>query len=111
MDPADKTPTPSTGTNATDDLPALAVAAYEATLREREPAAAESEAGEAERAVASDPQLMLEVERWIVQKTEQLRGQQAALGAARRESDAGLARADALSRELGAATATLEALK
>jgi DNA repair exonuclease SbcCD ATPase subunit len=112
MDPADTTPSPSKGIDATDELPALDVAAYEAAQRAGESAPAEPEAAEAGRApVPPDSELMLEVERWIVQKTEQLRGQQVALRAARRESNAGLARADALSRELGATTASLEALK
>jgi chromosome segregation ATPase len=53
---------------------------------------------------------MSEVERWIVQKTEELRAQQAALRAAQRERTAGVARVDALSRELAATSENLEAL-
>jgi chromosome segregation ATPase len=112
---------------ATDELPALDVAAYEAEVAARE--AAESAAsgltltgnelpvteardncatGAASR--AADADVMSEVERWIVQKTEELRAQQVALRAAQRERTAGVARVDALSRELAATSENLEAL-
>jgi chromosome segregation ATPase len=117
----------STELEATSELPALDVAAYEAEVVAREAteppgsgvtatggdgSAAEApdncEAHAAPR--VADADVMLEVERWIVQKAEELRAQQAALRVAQRERTAGVARADALSRELGATSANLEAL-
>ena len=117
----------STELEATDELPALDVAAYEAELAAREatepPASGVTTTGsdgsaaeapdncEADAAPrVADADVMLEVERWIVQKTEELRAQQAALRVAQHERTAGVARADALSRELGATSADLEAL-
>jgi len=117
----------STELEATDELPALDVAAYEAELAAREatepPASGVTTRGsdgsaaeapdncEADAAPrVGDADVMLEVERWIVQKTEELRAQQAALRVAQHERTAGVARADALSRELGATSANLEAL-
>ena len=118
---------PTTVLEATDELPALDVAAYEAEVAARE--AAESAAsgltltgnelpvaeardncatGAASR--VADADVMSEVERWIVQKTEELRAQQVALRAAQRERTAGVARVDALSRELAASSENLEAL-
>jgi chromosome segregation ATPase len=117
----------STELDATDELPALDVAAYEAEVAAREatePAASgvtatgsDGSAGEApdncEADAAprvADADVMLEVEHWIVQKTEELRAQQSALRVAQLERTAGVARVDALSRELGATSANLEAL-
>ena len=116
----------STELEATDELPALDVAAYEAELAARETAARSSvvtatandisaaeapdNCGAATTPRAADTDVMLEVERWIVQKTEELRAQQAALRVAQRERTASVARADALSRELGSTSANLEAL-
>jgi chromosome segregation ATPase len=57
-----------------------------------------------------DPDLMLEVERWILQKSEELCAQQAALRIGQRERTAGVARGDAQSRELGVTSTNLEAL-
>src|ERR1700751_5707910 len=117
----------ATGLEATDEFPALDVAAYEAEVAARE-AAVPPESGViatgsdgsateprdnlvADHAPpAANADGMLEIERWIVQKTEELRAQQAALRAARRERTAGVACADAQIRELGATTANLEAL-
>jgi len=117
----------STELEATHELPALDVAAYEAEVVAHEatepPAIGVTATGsDGSAAVAPDnceadaaprvagADVMLEVERWIVQKTEELRAQQAALRVAQRERTAGVARADALSRELGATSANLEAL-
>jgi chromosome segregation ATPase len=103
---------PARGPDGTDELPALDVAAYEAAHPELKTAAVEPEPAPAQPPPpTADSELMLEVERWIVQKTEQLRAQQAELRVAKRERNAGAARADALSRELGATSANLEALK
>jgi chromosome segregation ATPase len=115
------------GLDATDQLPALDVAAYEAEIAARQaaapPASDGTETGSDGSAVegrddsesearprVADTDLMVEVERWIVQKSEELRAQQAALRVAQRERTTGVARADALSRELGATSASLEAL-
>ena len=117
----------STELEATAELPALDVAAYEAEVLAREaaetpdggvtaagsdgPAAEAPDDCAAEAAPRmADAEVMLEVERWIVQKTEELRAQQAALRVAEHERTAGAARADALSRELGATSADLAAL-
>lgn len=115
------------GLDATDQLPPLDVAAYEAEIAAREAAApppsdvtetgsdGSAAEGPDDSETAAGPQvadtdLMVEVERWIVQKSEELRAQQVALRVAQRERTAGVARADALSRELGATSAGLEAL-
>jgi golgin subfamily B member 1 len=117
----------STELDTTDELPALDVAAYEAELLARESAApAESAVTATGRDVstaeapasrggdaaspAADADVMLEVERWIVQKTEELRAHQTELRAAQRERSADAARADALGRELAETSAKLEAL-
>ena len=117
----------STELETTDELPALDVAAYEAELLARESAApAESAVTATGRDVstaeapasrggdaaspAADADVMLEVERWIVQKTEELRAHQTELRAAQRERSADAARADALGRELAETSAKLEAL-
>ncbi|HXI67224.1 MAG TPA: FHA domain-containing protein [Steroidobacteraceae bacterium] len=113
--------------DATDELPALDPAAYEAQVlagdAAQAPASGPRGTGEVPPAAAvdeddgddamppvPDADVMLEVERWIVQKSEELRAQQAALSLAQRERTAGMARADALSRELGETSANLEAL-
>ncbi|MGH8316468.1 MAG: FHA domain-containing protein [Steroidobacteraceae bacterium] len=58
----------------------------------------------------ADPEVMLAVEHWIVQKTEELRAHHDALSLAQRERTAAVARAGALSRELAETSANLEAL-
>ena len=113
--------------DATAELPALDPAAYEAEVASRQVADSSAcGATPAEREVAAaeesddhgadaaprvfDADFMVEVERWIAQKSDELRAQQAALRDARRGLTAGVASADALSRELGANNADLEAL-
>src|SRR6516164_7068136 len=128
MDSPDITaPRPSTVLDATAELPALDPAAYEAEVASRQVADSSAcGATPAEREVAAaeesddhgadaaprvfDADFMVEVERWIAQKSDELRAQQAALRDARRGLTAGVASADALSRELGANNADLEAL-
>jgi chromosome segregation ATPase len=117
----------STELDATDELPALDPAAYEAELASRQatessgsgvsPAGRDVSGAEPFDNCETDPapqvldaDLMLEVERWIAQKSDELRAQQTALRVAQRERTADVARADALSRELGATSANLEAL-
>jgi chromosome segregation ATPase len=103
---------PAGGPDGTDELPVLDVAAYEAAHPELKSAASEPEPPAPQPPPpAADSELMSEVERWIVKKTEQLRAQQAELRAAKHEHNAGAARAGALSRELGATSANVEALK
>ena len=110
--PDSASPNPASGPDPTDELPALDVAAYEAAHPELKSAATEPEPVAVQPPPpAADSELMSEVERWIVQKTEQLRAQQAELRVAKHERNAGAARADALSRELGATSANVEALK
>ena len=128
MDSPDITaPRPSTVLDATDELPALDPAAYEAEVASRQvaepsacgvtPAGREVPAAEELDDYRDDaaPQVfdaafMVEAERWIAQKSDELRAQQAALRDARRGRTAGVESADALSRELGANSANLEAL-
>src|SRR6516165_6666595 len=128
MDSPDITaPRPSTVLDATDELPALDPAAYEAEVASRQvaepsacgatPAGREVPAAEELDDYRDDaaPQVfdaafMVEAERWIAQKSDELRAQQAALRDARRGRTAVVASADALSRELGANSANLEAL-
>jgi len=119
---------PSIDLEPTNELPLLDAAAYEREGLSREPSepppdsravATASDASEAEvpdhpganpAPPAADPDFMLAVEHWIAQKAEQLRAHQAALTLAQRERTAGVARADALRRELGQTSADLAAL-
>jgi len=127
MDSPDITaPRPSTVLDATTELPALDPAAYEAEVASRqvaEPSACEVTPTGREVSAAEelddygadaaprvfDADYMVEVERWIARKSEELRAQQAAL-VAQRGRTAGVARADAPSREPGANSANLDAL-
>ncbi|MGB6485523.1 MAG: FHA domain-containing protein [Steroidobacteraceae bacterium] len=128
MNPPKTTARPSVDLDATDELPVLDVAAYEAATlslespgatesrgpaTESDPPAAGSPAPElrvpnAAPAVA-DPDVMSSVEHWIVEKTEELRALPDALSLAQSERAAAVARAGALSRELAETNANLEA--
>ncbi len=128
MNPPKTTARPSVDLDATDELPVLDVAAYEAATlslespgatesrgpaTESDPPAAGSPAPElrvpnAAPAVA-DPDVMSSVEHWIVEKTEELRALHDALSLAQSERAAAVARAGALSRELAETNANLEA--
>ena len=111
----------STELDATDELAALDPVAYQAEVASRQaaepgigasPAEAEGPDNcEAEPAPqVLDADAMLEVERWIAQKSDELRAQQTAPRVVQRHRTAGVVHADALSRELGATSADLEAL-
>jgi chromosome segregation ATPase len=129
MNPPKTTARPSVDLDATDELPVLDVAAYEAATLSLEPAgaadsrmpAAESDAPAAgspapdlrvpnAAPAVADPDVMSSVEHWIVEKTEELRALHDALNLAQRERAAAVARAGALSRELAETNANLEAL-
>ncbi|MHB8811790.1 MAG: FHA domain-containing protein [Steroidobacteraceae bacterium] len=130
MKPQKTTARPSADLDATDEFPVLDAAAYEAESLSREPAepsdgsaaTTESDPCGAESsapdhlppnavAAVADSDVMLAVEHWIVQKTEELRGQHDALSVAQREGTAAVARASELNRELAEASANLETLK
>jgi chromosome segregation ATPase len=117
----------STELDATAELPALDLATYQAeaappravessdvastpAVQQVSAAEASADCGADAAPRAFDADVIVEVERWITQKSNELLAQQAALRAAQRERTAGVARADALSRELGATSANLEAL-
>jgi chromosome segregation ATPase len=127
MKPPKTTARPSVDLDATDELPVLDTAAYEAevlsreaagpsnsrsTATESDPVAAGSPAPEQGVANAAPPvaDSLVAVEHWIVEKTEELRAHHDALSLAQRERNAAVARADALSRELAETSANLEAL-
>jgi chromosome segregation ATPase len=132
MNPPKTTARPSVDLDATDELPVLDVAAYEAATlsletagatdsrvpaTESDPPAAGSPAPDlrvpnaAPTAPAvADPDVMSSIEHWIVEKTEELRALHDALSLAQRERAAAVARAGALSRELAETNANLEAL-
>src|SRR5579863_8148670 len=115
MKPQKTTARPSADLDATDEFPVLDAAAYEAESLSREPAepsdgsaaTTESDPRGAESsapdhlppnavAAVADSDVMLAVEHWIVQKTEELRGQHDALSVAQREGTAAVARASEL---------------
>lgn len=124
-----KTPArPSVDLDATDELPVLDTAAYEAELLSREspepaegwPVASES-APDAEQPapsrpiahaapIVADTEVMSAVERWIMEKTEELRAHHESLSLAQSERSTAVTRAGALSRELAEKNAALEAL-
>jgi chromosome segregation ATPase len=117
---------PSVDLDATDELPVLDPAAYEAALLSRDPTAPSDGSTESDPTAAGSPPLdhlvpnaapavadtdaILAVENWIVQKTEELRAHHDALSLAERERIAAVARAGALSRELAEKSANLEVL-
>jgi chromosome segregation ATPase len=122
-----KTPArPSVDLDATDELPVLDTAAYEAELLSRESAepadgrgsATESPPDAAQTApihpianaapIVADAEAMSAVERWIMEKTEELRAHHESLSLAQSERSAAVARAGALSRELAEKNAALE---
>jgi chromosome segregation ATPase len=129
MKPQKTTARPSVDLDATDELPALDVAAYEAEVLSREPAGPSASGATATESApsapgspapeprlpnaapaAADSDVMVAVEHWIVQKTEDLRAHHDALSHAQRERTAAVTRAGALSRELAETSANLEAL-
>src|SRR5262252_4796977 len=92
----------ATNLDATDELPALDPAAYEAQILASDaaepPASLASGTGKVSPAMAKDDEngddiipplpdadIILEIERWIVQKSKKLRAQQTALSLAQRE--------------------------
>ncbi|MFZ0549871.1 MAG: hypothetical protein WAM21_03605, partial [Steroidobacteraceae bacterium] len=129
MNSANTTARPSVDLDATDELPVLDVAAYEAEALSRataEPSGGETTVAESDPPAAASPppdthvpnatppapdaDVMSSVEHWIVQKTEELRGHYDALSLAQRERNTAVARAGTLSRQLAETTANLEAL-
>jgi chromosome segregation ATPase len=124
-----KTPArPSVDLDATDELPVLDTAAYEAellSLESAEPADGWASASESPPDTAqatpihpianatpmvADGEVMSAVERWILEKTEELRAQHESLSLAQSERAAAVTRAGALSRELAEKTEALETL-
>lgn len=114
--------------DATDELPVLDATAYEAGLLSREPEGPSDSAVEKSDPPAAelpapehridnaappvvDSDVMLAVEHWIVQKTEELRAHHDALSLVQRERSAAMERADRLDRELAEASTNLEALR
>jgi chromosome segregation ATPase len=126
MNPPKTTARPSVDLDATDELPVLDPAAYEAEILSREAAVPSDSSAEPDPSAAgssapehripnavppvADSEAILAVESWIVQKTEELRAHHDALSLAQRERIAAVARAGALSRELAEKSANLEAL-
>jgi chromosome segregation ATPase len=132
MNPPKTTAQPSVDLDATDELPVLDVAAYEAEVLSREPAGAADDRATAAKSdplaegtatlehiergkpnAASrptDPDVVLAVEHWIAEKTEELRATHDALSLAQHERTAAMARAGALSRELAETSASFAAL-
>ena len=118
---------PSIDLESTAELPALDAVAHETEVISQEPAepsdgtpratrcadpatGAGDDCGADASSFVADPDVMWAVEHWIAQKAEELRAHQSALRTAQRERTAGVARADALSRQLGETSANLEAL-
>jgi pSer/pThr/pTyr-binding forkhead associated (FHA) protein len=129
MNPPKTTARPSVDLDATDELPVLDPAAYEAEVLAREsaepthddtatqpalPGAAAAPVADrgAPNAAppAADADVVLAVEHWIAEKTEELRAHHDALSLAQHERTAAMARAGALSRELAETSANFEAL-
>jgi DNA repair exonuclease SbcCD ATPase subunit len=129
MNPPKTTARPSVDLDATDELPVLDPAAYEAELLSREsvgtpddgatatqPALPAAVSPTPDRGVpsaapsAADADVMLAIEHWIAEKTEELRAHHDALSLAQHERTAAVARAGALSRELAETSANFEAL-
>ncbi len=128
MKPSNTPARSSVDLDATDELPVLDAAAYEAELLSREstePADGSTTISEAPTAatqpapiqpsanpapVVADGEVMSAVERWLMEKTEELRAHHESLSLAQSERSAAVTRADALSRELAEKTAALEAL-
>lgn len=134
MNPPKTTARPSVDLDATDELPVLDPAAYEAAALARE-AAGPSDAGPSDEGAtatqpalpvaapptlerlapnaappAADADVVSAVEHWIAEKTEELRATHDALSLAQHERTAAVARAGALSRELAETSANFEAL-
>jgi chromosome segregation ATPase len=129
MNPPKTTARPSVDLDATDELPVLDPAAYEAEVLSRESAGMSDGGATATQPAlpvagpptpdrgaptaappAVDADVMLAVEHWIAEKTEELRAHQDALSLAQHERSAAVARAGALSRELAETSANFEAL-
>jgi pSer/pThr/pTyr-binding forkhead associated (FHA) protein len=127
-----KTPArPPVDLDATDELPVLDTAAYEAELLSQQsaepsdswaivsetqpdaaPAAPAAPAQQVANAapIAAESEVMSAVERWIMEKTEELRAHHDALSLAQSDRSAAVTRAGALSRELAEKSAAIEAL-
>jgi len=128
MNPPKTTARPTVDLDATDELPVLDPAAYEAEVLARESAAPSDDRAttESDTPAAESPtpdrgvpntapqaghsDVMSAVEHWIAEKTEELRAHHDALSIAQRERSAAVARAGALSRELAETSANFEAL-
>ncbi len=129
MNPPKTTVRPSVDLDATDELPVLDPAAYEAEVLSRESTGPSDDGATATQPAlpiaasptpdrgapsaappAADADVMLTVEHWIAEKTEELRAHHDALSLAQHERTAAVARAGALSRELAETSANFEAL-
>lgn len=128
MKPPKTTARSAVDLDATDELPVLDATAYEAELLSREPdGPSDSAAAKSDPSAAGllapeprvdnasppvvDSDVMLAVEHWIVQKTEELRVHHDTLSLVQRERSAAVERADTLDRELAEASTNLEALR
>jgi chromosome segregation ATPase len=128
MTPPKTTARPSVDLDATDELPVLDVAAYEAEVSSRQTGGLSDDRATADSDPPEDgtanlepdvpntaprtgePNVVLAVESWIAEKTEELRAHHDALNLAQHERTAAMARAGALSRELAETSANFEAL-
>jgi DNA repair exonuclease SbcCD ATPase subunit len=131
MNPPKTTVRPSVDLDATDELPVLDPAAYEAEILSREAAGLSDDGATATQpalpitgsptpersaptaaavAPAADADVVSAIESWIAEKTEELRAHHDALNLAQHERSAAMARAGALSRELAETSANFEAL-
>jgi chromosome segregation ATPase len=129
MNPPKTTARPSVDLDATDELPVLDPAAYEAEILARESPGLSDDGATATQPVlpiagsstlerdapnavapAADADVVSAVENWIAEKTEELRAHHDALSLAQHERTAAMARAGALSRELAETSASFQAL-
>jgi len=129
MNPPKTTVRPSVDLDATDELPVLDPAAYEAEVLSRESAGLSDDGATATQPALpitgsptpdrgapngatppADADVVSAVENWIAEKTEELRAHHDALNLAQHERSAAMARAGALSRELAETSANFEAL-
>ena len=100
--------------DATEELPVLDVAAYEASLQSAEATETAVSATPDSRVAfvpGSDPDQLLNVEQWIAHKTNELRALQEALAEARREQGAAESRAAQVSQSLREAATTIDDLE
>ena len=97
--------------DATEELPVLDVAAYEAQLHSAEPAALPDSEAREPVVAGRDPDELLNVEQWIAHKTTELRSLQEALARARRDHSEAETRAEQVSRNLTEAAVTIRSLE